>query len=80
MEFTYEPPPGNESLEEFWIFGLCLPTFSDHIFWGLVDRTGKNRLFTMSSTDSPTILLLGARSDIGRALVHRFASEGIDFN
>ena len=33
----------------------------------------------MSSTDSSTVLLLGARSDIGRALVHRFASEGYQF-
>lgn len=45
MEFTYESPPGNELLEEFWIFGLCLPTFSDHIFWGLVDRAGKKPAF-----------------------------------
>ncbi len=30
----------------------------------------------MSSTNKPTLLILGARSDIGRAIAHRFASEG----
>ena len=45
FEFTYAPPPGRESLSENWIFGLSLPTFSDHIFWGLVDRSGKTPAF-----------------------------------
>ncbi len=45
LEFTYAPPPGGESLKEYWILGLCLPTFSDHVFWGLIDRTGKKAAF-----------------------------------
>jgi len=44
-EFTYELPPGGESLEENWILGMGMPTFSDHIFWGIVDRSGKKSAF-----------------------------------
>lgn len=45
FEFTYAPPPGREQIAENWIFGLGLPTFSDHIYWGLVDRSGKTPAF-----------------------------------
>jgi len=34
------PPEGQESLEENWVFSLVLPKLSDHVFWAVVDRAG----------------------------------------
>jgi len=40
FEFTYQLPPGGESITYHWIFGMCMPFFNEQVFWGVVDRKG----------------------------------------
>lgn len=40
QEFDFNPPENGESASENWIFGLYMPTLSDHFYWIVVDRTG----------------------------------------
>lgn len=40
QDFDFNPPENGESAEENWIFGLYMPSLSDHLYWIIVDRTG----------------------------------------
>ncbi len=40
-----QPPEGQESLNESWIFSLRLPKLSDHVYWAVVDRAGMLETF-----------------------------------
>jgi hypothetical protein len=39
-EYPFSPPESGEKPEENWLFGLTLPTLSDHLFWAVVARSG----------------------------------------
>ncbi len=40
QDFDFNPPENGEAAEENWIFGLYMPSLSDHFYWMVVDRTG----------------------------------------
>lgn len=40
-EYPFSPPESGEKPEENWLFGLTLPSLSDHLFWAVVERGGK---------------------------------------
>ncbi|NRB49609.1 MAG: hypothetical protein HRU41_18155 [Saprospiraceae bacterium] len=40
QDFDFNPPENGESASENWIFGLYMPTLSDHFYWIVVNRTG----------------------------------------
>lgn len=40
-DYDFTPPEDRESTTENWIFSLRLPQLSDHIYWVVVDRSGK---------------------------------------
>ncbi len=40
-DYEFYPPEDREPTAENWIFSLSLPDLSDHIYWAIVDRTGK---------------------------------------
>jgi len=40
------PPEQGERVENNWVFMLSLPTLSDHIFWSIVERSGKNQTYS----------------------------------
>lgn len=40
-DLDFNPPENGESIQENWVFSLSLPTFSDHIYWAIVDRAGQ---------------------------------------
>lgn len=37
----FYPPEWGERPEQNWLFGLRLPTLSDHLYWAVVDRSGR---------------------------------------
>lgn len=41
QDFDFNPPEQGESAENNWIFGLYLPSLSDHFYWIIVDRAGE---------------------------------------
>ncbi|MBX2873482.1 MAG: hypothetical protein KTR30_15320 [Saprospiraceae bacterium] len=40
QDFDFNPPENGESAADSWIFGLYMPSLSDHFYWIIVDRTG----------------------------------------
>lgn len=40
QDFDFNPPENGESADDNWIFGLYLPSLSDHFYWIIVDRSG----------------------------------------
>ncbi|MCS7068472.1 MAG: hypothetical protein RMK51_08935 [Meiothermus sp.] len=38
-------PDGGESPEKFWVFLLQMPTLSEHRWWAIVDKNGRNETY-----------------------------------
>lgn len=38
QEFDFYPPENRESAAENWVFGLNMPSLSDHLYWIIADR------------------------------------------
>ncbi len=41
QDFDFNPPEQGESAEDSWVFGLYIPSLSDHFYWIIVDRAGE---------------------------------------
>ncbi|RIH83598.1 hypothetical protein Mlute_02150 [Meiothermus luteus] len=38
-------PDGGENPEKFWVFLLHMPTLSEHRWWAIVDKNGRNETY-----------------------------------
>ena len=39
------PPEYGESVEDNWVFNINISGLSDHLYWVIVDKTGKNKTY-----------------------------------
>lgn len=44
-DYDFNPPEDGESAADNWIFSLSLYDLSDHVFWAIVPRDGKSRVY-----------------------------------
>lgn len=45
VDRDYNPPEDGETAVDNWVFGLHLPTLSDHVYWIIVPRDGKKAAY-----------------------------------